>query len=141
MSEFDPEPPLGAKMQVRLKFERYVFFSCFAFMVMVVIAGIFEIKKSQGALESAREDAEAQRNEAAKSRSRADRTRSDAQSQAEALQRKAAVAEGREQQRSRELAAALVQLALLQSDKGPVACAQARALLDDAARMGAPAYI
>ena len=52
MSEFDThEPAAGQNPLTRLKFERYMFFAFFAVMVMVVIAGIVEIKRSQQSLE------------------------------------------------------------------------------------------
>jgi hypothetical protein len=142
MSEFDThEPAAGQDPQTRLKFERYVFFAFFAVMVMVVIAGIVEIKRSQQTLEDSHADSARLREAANKAALRADRERKEAEISLEVARTRQTGAEDREERRSVELGAALTQLALFESDKGPAARARARQLLDEAARLGPPPYI
>ncbi len=142
MSEFDThDPAAGQDPLTRLKFERYMFFALFAVMVMVVIAGIVEIKRSQQSLEESYAEAARLREASAKAALRAEQQRSESRTTIERVQEEQSAAEEREGRRSRELGVALTQLALFESDKGPAARARARLLLDEAARLGPPPYL
>lgn len=127
--------------QTRLKFERYVFFAFFAAMVMVVIAGILGIKRTQQTLEEEQQEAARQREVNAGMRERLKSERESAAAAEQDLRRRIEQAEDREASRARALGAALTQLALADSSGPPAARTRARQSLDEAQRLGAPAYL
>lgn len=141
MSEFETHSSTRTDPQVRLKFERYVFFAFFAVMVMVVIAGILGLKRSQQALELVQEESNQQRQAVETLRQRGQRERAEADESQENLRRRLSATEEREARSVRELGVALAQLALQDSNGGPAARARARLMLEEAKRLGAPPWI
>lgn len=141
MSEFDTQSSTRTDPQVRLKFERYVFFAFFAVMVMVVIAGILGLKRSQQALELSQDESSQQRQAVETLRQRGQRERAEMDENQENLRRRLAATEEREARSVRELGAALAQLALQDSSGGPAARARARLMLEEAKRLGAPPWL
>lgn len=136
MSDLEPQDA-----HTRLKFERYVFFAFFAAMVMVVIAGIIGIKRTQQSLEDEQQEAARQRDINSGMRERLNSERESAARAEQDLRKRIEQAEDREAMRARGLGAALTQLALADSNGPPAARTRARQLLDEAQRLGAPAYL
>ncbi len=124
-----------------MKFERYVFVAFFAVISLLAVAGLVQFQRNQEALAASRgETLDAQ------AALRAANTRQDAEKARLALtqsdhEKALAESKERESRRCRDLGAALVQLAMLESEKGTAARARGLAMLDEALRFGAPPYL
>lgn len=135
-----PAPDDKSRLAARLKFERYVFIAFFAAMTILAVGMLVEFRRQQDELLAARQESEDLNIALRQSRMRleADQARHE-QSQGDYRTALAEAGE-REKRRSRDLAQALVQLALDEAQAGSGGRARGRALLEEAERYGAPPY-